>query len=177
MEKSFVVSTRKYRRLRQRWNKLVVARIRRGNCLLSCLAICLLLVGCSEAPPFDLESVRGTVTVDARPLTQGKVMFAPIASGDGLNAGKPAFGRIEPDGSYVLTTYHDEDGAIVGEHWVTIFGADKNVAQVTPVSNSSGVAPTFDRLAVTQKQTVVAGQENQIDIQLTTQDVARYAKK
>ena len=131
--------------------------------------------GCSK-PPHDVAPVRGTITIDGKPLGVGRVMFAPASKGDGLNAGKPALGIIQPDGSYVLGTYGEDDGAVVGEHTVTILGPRKNSPQTTPVSIPPS-GPMFDRLTVPRRFSVVAGQENQIDIALTTQDVARFAAR
>jgi hypothetical protein len=128
--------------------------------------------GCSKSP-HDVAPVRGTVTIDGKPLAVGRVMFAPASKGDGLNAGKPALGPIQSDGSYVLGTYGEDDGAVVGEHTITILGPRKKSPLATPVSVLPS-GPKFDRLTVPRRFTVVAGQENQIDIALTSQDVARF---
>ena len=117
--------------------------------------------------------VRGTVTIAGQPLAIGRVLFAPASKGDGLNAGKPALGVIQPDGSYVLSTYGDEDGAVVGDHTVTILGPRKKSPQSTPVSIPPS-GPKFDRITMPQRFSVVAGQENRIDLRLTSQDVARF---
>lgn len=129
----------------------------------------LVIVGCQQSP-YELSSVRGTVTVDGKPLAGGRVMFAPISKGETSEPGKPAFGTVQSDGSYVLTTFRDNDGAVVGDHWVTIFG---------PKSDDPAAAslPKFSKYVVRQKLSVVAGQENQIDVQLTSQDIARFAAK
>jgi len=76
-------------------------------------------VGCQQNP-YELAPVRGTVTIDGHPLSQAKVMFAPSEVGTNPNPGKPAFGLLQPDGSFVLTTYKENDGAVIGEHWVTV---------------------------------------------------------
>jgi hypothetical protein len=149
-----------------------------GNWLLkSCFAtVCIALtsaVGCSRSP-YELAPVRGTVTIDSRPLSQAKVMFAPIESGDNPNPGKPAFGLLQPDGSFVLTTYSENDGAVIGEHWVTIINLAKKPAGATLVSNTSRGTFRFSRLTVPQKVSVIAGQDNQIDLKLTAEDVNRY---
>jgi hypothetical protein len=130
---------------------------------LTALLLASIAVGCSKSP-YDLAPVQGTVRIEGRPLTTGKVMFAPIAQGDNANAGKPAFGRIQSDGRYVLTTLSENDGAIVGEHWVTIL--DGEVPGMPP----------FPRLPVGQKQTVASG-TNEIYIELSGQEAARYAAK
>lgn len=129
--------------------------------------------GCGRSS-YELAPVRGTVTIDGVPLSQAKVMFAPVEVGDNPNPGKPAFGILQDDGSFALTTYEQDDGAVVGEHWVTIIKLDGNSGAATLVSNQPRNVPTFTRLTVPQKVTVIPGQENQIDLKLTTQDVARY---
>jgi hypothetical protein len=144
----------------------------RCSCLLAVLAV----TGCDEAK-FTLAPVHGTVTLDGQPLKQGKVMFAPIRSGSDLEAGKPAFGLILPDGSFELSTYSQGDGAVVGDHWVTVFGSDDSTSAVSLIGTpKQSAAPTpFDRLNVTTKQTVKFGNDNQIEIALTTADIAKFS--
>jgi hypothetical protein len=136
----------------------------RANCTALGLAAGALLLGCSKSP-FDLAPVHGTVTIAGRPLTSGKVMFAPAARGDATNAGKPALGLIQSDGSYTLTTYSDGDGAVVGDHWVTVFVPDPKSPPKKSEDGSIAVTD-FKRLAVPNKQTVASGTENQIDVKL-----------
>jgi hypothetical protein len=148
-----------------------VTAILKGRAVTLIVAVCA-LSGCNKSP-YELAPVHGTITINGRPVTQGRVMFAPIASGEHRDVGKPAFGTLQPDGSFVLTTFVDGDGAVVGEHWVTIFGPDKDTAAVVPVSGSVS-GPKFGRLSVPQKMSVTAAQDNQIDLHLRSQDVARY---
>ena len=76
--------------------------------------------GCQRSP-YELAPVHGTVTIDGRPVSQAKVMFAPVENAENaVNPGKPAFGLLRENGSYTLTTYENDDGAIVGKHWVTL---------------------------------------------------------
>ena len=107
----------------------------------------------------DVAPVHGKITVGNRPLGGAKVMFAPIAKADNPGAGKPGVGLTSSDGSFTLTTYSDGDGAVVGEHMVTIF------APQGAASGSSGETK-FKRLAVPQKQVVAADQDNVIDLAL-----------
>jgi hypothetical protein len=129
------------------------------------------LAGCTKSP-YELAPVQGRVTIDGVPLTQGKVMFAPTARGDNVNPGKPAFGAIGPDGHFTLTTFKEGDGAVVGVHWVTVFGGDQPAA-----AGAAKRAPAFERVTVPKTQTVVAGEDNQIDVQLTSRDVAKFGRK
>jgi hypothetical protein len=60
-----------------------------------------------------LGQVTGRVTYAGKPVTQGRIMFYP-------EAGRAALGTIAPDGTYTLTTFKPNDGALVGSHRVTI---------------------------------------------------------
>ena len=138
------------------------------------LGLAAVIIGCEQSP-YELVPVRGTITIEGQPLSAGRVMFAPIARGDGLDAGKPAFGNLQPDGSFVLSTYQDNDGAIAGDHWVTIFGPKQGADGTVPGGSTD--LPAFGRYTVRQKQSVVADQENRIDILIRSQDVARFASQ
>jgi hypothetical protein len=122
--------------------------------------------GCGKQSSYDVAIVRGTVTLDGKPITGGKVMFAPIAQGQNAKAGKPGFGTLGPDGSFVISTYGVEDGAVVGKHWVSVM---RNL-EVGDSERSSTEKPEmpFERVTFPQQQTVVSAQENQIDIPLTS---------
>jgi hypothetical protein len=122
-------------------------------------------LGCQKSP-YDLAPVRGKVTLGNQPVVGGKIMFAPVAKADSLEAGKAAYGRTESDGSFALTTFGDGDGAIVGEHWVTVFVPNQTQPAASESGESGSDEPTYKRRAVRQKQVVIAGQENEINIAL-----------
>ena len=75
---------------------------------------CLAVVGCSNRP--KVAPVRGIVKMDGKPLPGGRVMFQPIATGEKKIVGQAALGHIQKDGTFVLTTYEEGDGAIIGSH-------------------------------------------------------------
>jgi hypothetical protein len=122
-------------------------------------------LGCQKSP-YDLAPVRGRITVGQQPVAGGKVMFAPAAKGDSLEAGKPAYGLTQPDGTFTLSTFGVGDGAIVGEHWVTVFVPDPAAQQLSKSDEGPSNEPTYKRRAVRQKQVVLAGRENEINIGL-----------
>jgi len=71
--------------------------------------------GCgSSSDKKETAPVSGVVTYEGRPVVTGTIMFTP------LEGGRPATGELQVDGSYVLQTYGEADGAILGEHKVTI---------------------------------------------------------
>lgn len=68
--------------------------------------------GCGKGP--ELAGVRGTVQYDGKPLTAGKVLFTSV------ERGMRAVGQINQDGTYVLSTPRDGDGATPGKYKVTV---------------------------------------------------------
>jgi hypothetical protein len=87
----------------------------RGAChhylLLVAIATFNLVSGCHHGP--TMAQVTGKVLYNHKPLTFGVVMFQP-------SGGQPARADIQPDGTFILSTYRLNDGAVVGKHKVRI---------------------------------------------------------
>jgi hypothetical protein len=79
------------------------------------LSSMLFCCGCGQSD-FDVAPATVKVVCSGKPVTTGTVMLRPIA--EGAEPGKPAIGRLQEDGTFVLSTYSEEDGAIVGKHRV-----------------------------------------------------------
>jgi hypothetical protein len=62
----------------------------------------------------QMASVHGSVAREGKPLSGGKVIFTPIAEG------QPAFGIIQDDGTFQLSTKSENDGAIAGLYRVSV---------------------------------------------------------
>jgi 3',5'-cyclic AMP phosphodiesterase CpdA len=77
--------------------------------------------GVSTANRKPVHPVRGTVHFDGTPLAGGTVSFYPIPL-DKKKPTKSGDALIEPDGSFVLSTYTANDGSPVGEFIVTVTG-------------------------------------------------------
>ena len=69
-------------------------------------------------PPTTLP-VTGKVIYKGDPLAGGKIQFEPQA------AGREAFGTIQQDGTFTLSTYGEGDGAVPGSHRVLVTGLSK----------------------------------------------------
>src|SRR5215204_672559 len=78
-----------------------------------------LAAGCGQA---KTVKVQGVVTLDGKPLPGATVTFSPIQEG------RAASGRTDTDGSFRLTTYRTDDGALPGEYKV-IVAVDKAAEQ------------------------------------------------
>ena len=71
-----------------------------------------LIVGCGS-DQLPLSAVSGQVTLNGRPLTNAKVVFLP-------ESGPAASGDLDAEGRFQLTTYTRHDGAVIGQHRVTV---------------------------------------------------------
>ncbi len=95
------------------------ARItRRWVWLLSLVA----LQGCGDSGEYEVVRVGGIVTCQGKPVANATVNFSPKASPDrpAQNPGKLALGITDAQGRFQLTTYENNDGAIIGTHTVTL---------------------------------------------------------
>jgi hypothetical protein len=131
-----------------------------------------LLAGCGSRHP-PLGKVHGTVTVNNKSLTQGRICFIPAT-------GRPALGQIGSDGKYELTTYDSGDGAAVGEHRVTIEAVEvvnapktmadefAQAAKRAPAQTLKWLAPErYSQIQSSQLATDVKTGTNQIDFNLS----------
>ena len=79
--------------------------------LLLALAAGLVAGGCGGNP--SVGRVRGQVTWQGKPVSQGRITFYP-------EAGRAATGVIQSDGTYTVTTFTSDDGALLGRHRVAV---------------------------------------------------------
>lgn len=91
---------------------------------------CVLASGCSDRP--TLAPVKGTVTLDGKPLLSGTVMFEAKGT-------RPATGKIVNGQIVEVTTYDPNDGLPVGQHNVAVVAIeDASAAAANP---GEGKAP------------------------------------
>lgn len=90
-----------------------------------------LLAGCGGGDEFSTASVAGTVTMNGQPVNGGSITFVPIADGEGNLAGKPASGPVQEDGAFTLSTYQENDGAVIGKHRV-MYSPPQPISTETP---------------------------------------------
>lgn len=84
--------------------------------------LCLVLAGCGGSNEYETTPVSGVVTCHGKPVANATVNFTPLpAEGRAPGQrGRVALGLTDKDGRFKLTTYNDDDGAIVGKHTVTV---------------------------------------------------------
>ena len=71
--------------------------------------------------------VKGRITYKGRPLTQGTVVFEPA------DIGREAHGDVQSDGTFVLSTFKEGDGAVPGLHRVAVSGNPKAGKEAVPL--------------------------------------------
>jgi hypothetical protein len=76
-------------------------------------AVPISLCGCGGSGKLPTYRAGGKVTfADGKPLAGGRVEFSPVQNA----LGPAARGQIQPDGSFQLSTYGQNDGTVEGEH-------------------------------------------------------------
>jgi hypothetical protein len=112
------------------------------------LAVC--VSGCGST----LVPVRGSVQREGGVLSDGRVVFTPIGGG------KTAFGEIQSDGAFQLTTERTNDGAPPGTYHIRI------------IQTKSTDAGKLYTSYVTRDKTleVIPGKSNEFDINIREQD-------
>ncbi len=130
---------------------------------LSFLSFCFTFaLGCGSQD--TLAPVMGSVTIEGKPFTTGKVMFFPIAPKDKTEAGRPAYGHLDSEGKYSLSTHSKNDGALVGNHRVMIF-------------HSKDSSPyNFSRFPIPDGNRSVVEGENIFNFDITTEQIKSYKK-
>jgi len=103
-----------------------------------------LLIGCGGSNHEETAQVIGKVTYQGTPVTKGRIAFYPAE-------GRPAMGTIQNDGTYSLTTFEPGDGALLGNHRVTITASESVGAapaatslmdEIQQARKGQGVPPT-----------------------------------
>ena len=133
------------------------------------LAVILLAAaGCGGGP--EVVPVSGVITLDNEPLAGARINTQPIGTVDNPNPGQGSFGETDNEGRYTLELASDgQDGAIVGEHRVTIvpkedaFSPDPTDDRYRPMSRPWPRRFTDNSLRIT----VPAGGTDSADLNLS----------
>lgn len=101
-------------------------RMRHGLLVSVCVLALAMLAGCGpKGAEYTVAPVKGKVVCRGQPVKGGHITFRPIQAigGKAGVTGKPASAEVKEDGTFVLSTYGKEDGAVVGKHAITYLPA------------------------------------------------------
>ena len=84
------------------------------------------LSGCTPSYVMETAPVTGKVTCNGELVTEGYAVLTAVVtkSADPTQSGKSGYATIQSDGTYVVSTYDEEDGAVIGTHQVRIYKPD-----------------------------------------------------
>jgi hypothetical protein len=103
-------------------------------------ALALILAAAAGCGSTNTYPVRGKVVfTDGAPLTGGLVLFRPVVNTLQVSAR----GDIQQDGTFILGTYHDGDGAIPGKYQVAITPPPRPKLRERPIGKPS-IDPRFE---------------------------------
>ena len=86
-----------------------------------CLGMLVGLSGCGDSiKEFPCAEASGVVLCEGKPVRGAQVYFSPKTTGKSAEVGKPGFSWTDEAGRFVLSTYGDGDGAVVGQHIVRV---------------------------------------------------------
>ncbi len=125
------------------------------------------LGGCGGCDQLPTGPVEGKVFYKGEPLKFGSVLFQP-------EAGPPGRGQIQPDGSFVISTYGNGDGAILGPNKVRITCSetqDPNYQQV-PTEGEMAVGKSlipkkYTRAETSKIEVIVKEKNDPLTFELT----------
>ncbi len=134
--------------------------------LVGCSTLALGLVGCGGGGgEMTVAPASGKMTFNGGPVTGGSITLAPVGGGKGP-AGKPASGAIQNDGTFKLSTYGTNDGAVIGKHKVS-FSAPAGETTTRPDGHSVQSPSPFEGLSVKTPEVEVKSGNNDLQIELT----------
>lgn len=122
--------------------------------------------GCSDGLSDESTlKVQGAISYNGEPVTTGQIVFFPDSGG------KIAVGQIQKDGTYILTTYKEGDGALPGSHQVAII-SERDMEGIDAEDPEAEAEPSFIPTKYNMQKTsgltaIVKEETNEIDFALT----------
>lgn len=71
-------------------------------------------LGCGKKGEFDTAPLKGTVTYNGEPVTEGTIDIIPAPGATQQMVGKPAAATVNADGTFTAGTYGSSDGVVPG---------------------------------------------------------------
>lgn len=127
--------------------------------------------GCGKGggSEYNVAPVKGKVTYNGEAVKGGNITLQPLAEAGGKAGvtGRPASGSVGDDGTFVLSTYGKDDGAVIGKHQVSYMPV---VVGATSYEDKPAPSPYAGLVPKTKEVEVKEG-ENEINIELVKASV------
>jgi hypothetical protein len=80
----------------------------------------LAVLGCGPGGEFPTAPVTGRVVCEGQPVPHVMVFFEPLPGDKSSLVGKQGFAFADAEGHFRLSSYGEQDGAVVGRHRVRV---------------------------------------------------------
>jgi hypothetical protein len=80
----------------------------------------ILFAGCGGLQEFPIAETTGTVLCDGKPVAKALVYFVPKKTANDSFVGKQGYALTDENGRFTVSTYKENDGAVVGKHVVRV---------------------------------------------------------
>ncbi len=85
-----------------------------------------LAAGCADEGKFPVAKTTGTVKCDNQPVANAIVYFEPMTTERSAFVGQQGFGLTDANGTFQISTYGTNDGAVVGKHFVRVGNSESS---------------------------------------------------
>ncbi len=140
-----------------------------GWCLMVAMSVSV-AVGCGGGGASDDKAtakVTGKVTHNGSVVSGGEVVFSPVAEAGAKGPpGQAGRGAIKSDGTFVVTTYKDGDGAVIGQHRIMYMPGATPAATHDEQGKPAAEQKAPAKLVPSKDTVAVAKGDNTINIEL-----------
>ncbi len=135
--------------------------------VISMIAMQMLVVsiGCGSSDSKATAKVEGKITASGQPVTGGSMNFQPVGTGTS-GVGKAASGTVQSDGTFKLTTYQPDDGAVIGKHRVTFTPPVPPTPDVPPGGHAAEVKIPYSGLVPAPAEVEIKAGDNKLTFEL-----------
>ena len=133
-------------------------------------------LGCNQGPVYEMnKDVRGTLTLDGKPLANVNIQFVPEPKASQPNLQCPlSMGVTDEKGNFELACDNGKPGAVIGRQRVVVpqgreQGSDQDDAASAPATGKAGQIPAVYTVAARSPCFVeVTGDQHEYKISLSS---------